>query len=173
MVEEGEGDEFPLNETLDMISNEEITTNVGNENDANHEACRARNRRRTARRRNVNERHRRLQWDLDAEFAAAGEQGFRTPVANIARVTAILEGSRDPVLQQALRLAQRAWLQLDRQNPSATVREEQVGKSHSQVNISRTLGGHPCQHPNRDNIRPQGSKATGGRPWPPPGGNPR
>jgi hypothetical protein len=34
--------------------------------------------------------------ELDAEFAAVSEQVFRTPVANIARVTAILERSNDP-----------------------------------------------------------------------------
>jgi hypothetical protein len=41
--------------------------------------------------------------ELDAEFAAVSERGFRTPVANITRVTAILERSNDPKLRQALR----------------------------------------------------------------------
>jgi hypothetical protein len=41
--------------------------------------------------------------ELDAEFAAVRERGFRTPVANIARVTAILERSNDPNVRQALR----------------------------------------------------------------------
>jgi hypothetical protein len=41
--------------------------------------------------------------ELDAEFAVMSEQGFRTPVANIARVTTILECSNDPNLCQALR----------------------------------------------------------------------
>jgi uncharacterized protein with gpF-like domain len=53
--------------------------------------------------------------ELDAEFAAVSERGFRTPVANIARVTAILERSNDPNLRQALRHAQRVWIQLDQQ----------------------------------------------------------
>jgi hypothetical protein len=48
--------------------------------------------------------------ELDAEFAAVSERGFRTPVANIARVTAILKRSNDPNLHQALRYAQRAWI---------------------------------------------------------------
>jgi hypothetical protein len=39
---------------------------------------------------------------LDPEFAAVSEQGFRTLVANIARVTAILERSNDPNVRQAL-----------------------------------------------------------------------
>jgi carbonic anhydrase len=38
-------------------------------------------------------------------------------VANIARVTAILECSNDPNLRKVLRYAQRAWIQLDQQNP--------------------------------------------------------
>jgi hypothetical protein len=42
---------------------------------------------------------------LDAEFAAVSERGFRTPVANIARVTAILERSNDPNVCQPLRYA--------------------------------------------------------------------
>jgi uncharacterized protein YecT (DUF1311 family) len=51
--------------------------------------------------------------ELDAEFAAVSERGFRTSVANIAKVMAILERSNDPNVRQALRYAQRAWIQLD------------------------------------------------------------
>jgi hypothetical protein len=40
--------------------------------------------------------------ELDPEFAAVSERGFRTLVANIARVTAILERSNDPNVSQAL-----------------------------------------------------------------------
>jgi hypothetical protein len=43
--------------------------------------------------------------ELDAEFTAVSERSFRTPVANIARVTAILERSNNPNLHQALRYA--------------------------------------------------------------------
>jgi uncharacterized protein YecT (DUF1311 family) len=50
-------------------------------------------------------------------------------VANITRVTAILERSNDPNVRQALRYAQRAWIQLDQQNPASTIREEHVGES--------------------------------------------
>jgi uncharacterized protein YecT (DUF1311 family) len=67
--------------------------------------------------------------ERDAEFAAISERGFRTSVANIARVTAILERSNDPNVRQALRYTQRAWIQLDQQNPASTVREERVGES--------------------------------------------
>jgi hypothetical protein len=59
------------------------------------------------------------------------EQGFKTPVANITRVIAILERSNDPNVRQALRYTRRAWIQLDQQNPVSTVREERVGESRS------------------------------------------
>jgi hypothetical protein len=49
-----------------------------------------------------------IHCELDTEFAAVSEWGFRTPVANIARVTAILEHSNDPNVRQAFRYAQRA-----------------------------------------------------------------
>jgi hypothetical protein len=107
MAEEGEDDGLSPNETLGMISEDESTANVGNENDTKREARRARNRARAARRRRVNERIRSMHSELDAEFAVVSERGFRTPVANIARVTAILERSNDPNLRQALRYAQK------------------------------------------------------------------
>jgi hypothetical protein len=91
MVEEGEDDgNLPIVE-LDVISEDEATANTGDENDADHEARRARNRARAVRRRRVNEHMRSMHRKLDAEFATVSERGFRTPVANIARVTAILE----------------------------------------------------------------------------------
>jgi hypothetical protein len=102
MAEEGEdGGDFPV-DNFDVISEDEITANVGDENDADREARRARNRARTIRRRRANERRRSMHRELDAEFAAVSERGFRTPVANIARVTAILERSHDPEVRQAL-----------------------------------------------------------------------
>jgi hypothetical protein len=133
MAEEGEDDgNLPIIE-LDVISEDEATANAGDENDADHVAWRARNRARAVRRRRVNERMRSMHCKLDAEFAAVSERGFRTPVANIARVIAILKHSNDPNLRQALRYAQRAWIQLDQQNPASTVREEHVGESRSQA----------------------------------------
>jgi hypothetical protein len=108
MAEEGEDDG-----DFDAVSEDEATANTGDENDANREARRARNRARTVRRRRVNERMRSMHRELDAEFAAVSERGFRTSVANIVRVTAILERSNDPNVRQALRYAQRAWIQLD------------------------------------------------------------
>jgi uncharacterized protein YecT (DUF1311 family) len=83
-----------------------------------------------------------MHHELDAEFTVVSERGFRTPMANIARVTAILERSNDPNLCQALRYAQRAWIQLDRQNPASAIGAEHMGESRSQAN-SQTAGGRP------------------------------
>jgi hypothetical protein len=110
MAEEGEDDgDLPIAE-FDDVSEDEVTANVGDENDADREAQRARNRARTIRRRRINERRRSMQRELDPEFAAVSERGFRTPVANITKVTAILERSNDPNGRQALLYAQRAWM---------------------------------------------------------------
>jgi hypothetical protein len=100
--------------------------------------------------------------ELDPEFAAVSERGFRTPVANIARVTAILERSNDLNVRQALLYMQRAWIQLDQQNPASTVREERVGESRSQAH-SRTAGGRPRPQPSHNNDNSHGSQAPGGR----------
>jgi hypothetical protein len=108
--------------------------------------------------------------ELDPEFAAVSERGFRTPVANIARVTAILERSHDPEVRQALLYAQRAWIQLDQHNPASIIREERVDESRSQAR-SRTAGGYPQHQISNDNAR--GSQAPGGRQQPPQGGHPR
>jgi hypothetical protein len=132
MVEEGEDDgDLPIVE-FEAVSEDEVTANTGDENDADREARRARNRARTIRRRRANERRRSMHRELDPEFAAVSERGFRTPVANIARVTAILERSIDPNVCQALLYAQRAWIQLDQHNPASTIRDERVGESRSQ-----------------------------------------
>jgi hypothetical protein len=114
--------------------------------------------------------------NLDAEFAAVGEQGFKIPITNIAGLTAILASSQDPAVQQALRLAQKAWLQLDCQNlaPSQPTNQEQVGESHSHPQASRTLKGHPRQHQRgneHNNDAQQGSRFTGERPQSPSRGN--
>jgi hypothetical protein len=108
MAEEGKEDgDLPINE-FDAVSEDEATANVGDENDADREARRTRNRARAARRRRVNECMRSMHREPDAEFAAISELGFRTPVANIARVTAILEHSNDPNMRQALHYAHKA-----------------------------------------------------------------
>jgi hypothetical protein len=171
MVEEGEDDgDLPIDE-FDVVSEDEAAANTGDKNDADHEARRTRNRARAARRRRVNERMRSMHRELDTEFAAISERGFRTPVATITRVTAILERSNDPNVRQALRYAQRAWIQLDQQNPASTLREERVGESRSQAH-SRTAGSHPRpQRSNNNNAR--GSQALGGRQQPPPRANPQ
>jgi hypothetical protein len=58
MAEEGEDDgDFPIIE-FNAVSEGEVTANTGDENDADREAWRARNRARTIRRRRVNERRR-------------------------------------------------------------------------------------------------------------------
>jgi uncharacterized protein YecT (DUF1311 family) len=155
---------------FDAISEDEATANAGGENDADREARRDRNRARAVWQRRVNERMRSMHCELDAEFAALSKRGFRTPMANIARVTAILERSNDPNLRQALRYAQRAWIQLDQQNPASIVREERVGESRSQAH-SRTAGGHPRPQRSNNNDNARGSQATGGMQQPPPGGN--
>jgi uncharacterized protein YecT (DUF1311 family) len=117
MAEEGEDDgDLPIVE-FDAVSEDEATANAGDENDADHEARMTRNRARTARRSKVNECMRSVHRELDAEFTAISERGFRTPVANIPRITAIHERSNDPNMRQALCYAQRAWIQLDQQNP--------------------------------------------------------
>jgi hypothetical protein len=131
MAEEGkDGGDLPI-VNFEAISEDEITANAGYENDAKREAQRARNRARTIRWRRANERRRSMHHELDPEFAAVSERGFRTPVANIARVTAILERSHDPEVRRALLFAQRAWIQLDQHNPASTIREEHVGESRS------------------------------------------
>jgi hypothetical protein len=170
MAEEGEDDgDLPII-NFEAISEDEITANAGDENDADREGRRARNRARTIRRRRANKRRRSMHCKLDPEFAAVSERGFRTPVANIARVTAILERSHDPEVRQALLYAQRAWIQLDQHNPASTIREERVGESRSQAH-SRTAGGRPRHQISNDNAR--GSQAPGGRQQPPQGGHPR
>jgi hypothetical protein len=75
-----------------------------------------------------------MHHELDTEFTAVGERGFRTPVADIARVTAILERSNDPNLCQALHYVQRAWIQLDQQNLASAIGEEHVAESNNQTN---------------------------------------
>jgi hypothetical protein len=131
MVEEGEHNgDFPIIE-FDVVSEDEVTANASDENDANREARRARYKARTIRRRRIEERRRSMHRELDPEFAAVIERGFKTPVDNIARVMAILERSNNPNVRQALLYAQRAWIQLDQQNPASTVREERVGESWS------------------------------------------
>jgi hypothetical protein len=172
MAEEGEDDgNLPIVE-LDVIFEDEAKANTGDENDADCEARRARNRACTVRRRMVNKRMRSMHCELDAEFATVSERGFRTPVANIGRVTAILERSNDPNLRQALCYAQRAWIQLDQQNPASTIREQRMGKSRSQAH-SQTAGGRPQPQRSNNNDNARGSQATGWRQQPPPGGNPR
>jgi hypothetical protein len=172
MAEEGEDDgDFPIIK-FDVVSEDEVTANTGNENDADREARKARNRARTIRWRGVNEHRRSMHRELDPEFTAVSERGFRTPAANIARVTAILERSNDPNVRQALVYAQRAWIQLDQQNPTSTVKEERVGESWSQAH-SQTAGGRPRPQPSHSNDNARGSQAPGGRQQPPLGGNPR
>jgi hypothetical protein len=171
MAKEVEDDgDLPIDE-FDAVSEDEATANTGDKNDTDREARRTRNRAHAACRRRINERMQSMHRELDAEFAAVSERGFRTSVANIARVTAILERSNDPNMRQALRYTQRAWIQLDQQNPVSTLREERVGESRSQAH-SRMAGSRPRpQRSNNDNDR--GSQAPGGRQQPPPGGNPR
>jgi hypothetical protein len=91
-------------------------------------------------------------------------------VANIARVTALLERSNDPIVLQALRHAQRAWIQLDQQAPASLVGDERVGDSRSQA-PSRSTGGRPRPQRSNNNDGAGGSQVTGGRQQPPPANN--
>jgi hypothetical protein len=133
MAEEGDDDALIPIGALDGISEDEDTADAVDKNDAERNARRARNRARAVRRRQANERIRSAQRELNVEFAAADERGFKTPVANIARVTVLLERSNDPNVRQALRYAQRAWIQLDQQAPAALVGDERVGDNRSQA----------------------------------------
>jgi hypothetical protein len=83
MAEEGEdGGDFPI-DNFEVISEDEVTANVGDENDADREARRARNRAGTIRRRRANERRRSMHRELDPEFAllANGVSGLRWPTS--------------------------------------------------------------------------------------------
>jgi hypothetical protein len=130
MAEEGEDDgDFPIID-FEAISETEITANTGDKNDADREARRARNRARTIQRRRANERRRSMHRELDPEFAAVSERGFKTPVANIARVTAILERSHDPDMRQALftrRGLGSIWISTTRGPPSGRSAWVRVG----------------------------------------------
>jgi hypothetical protein len=99
--------------------------------------------------------------ELDHEFAAVSEWGFKTPVANIGRVTAIQEQSNDPSVRQALLYMQRVWIQLDQQNPASTIREERMGESRSQAH-RRTAGGRPQHQPSHNDDNARGSQAPAG-----------
>jgi hypothetical protein len=73
MAEEGEDDGgFPIID-FEAVSEDEATGNTGDENDADREAWRARNRARTIRRRRVNEHRRSMHRELDPEFLAVSE----------------------------------------------------------------------------------------------------
>jgi hypothetical protein len=74
---------------------------------------------------------------LDAEFAVVSERRFRTPMANIARVTAILERSNDPNLRQALCYAQRAWIWLDRQTQRQPSEKNTWAKAAARLTVER------------------------------------
>jgi hypothetical protein len=170
MAEEGDDNTLIPIDALDWISEDEDTADAVDENDAERDARRARNRARAVRIMRANERIRSAQRELNAEFAATDERGFRTPVANIARVTALLERSNDPTVRQALRYAQRAWIQLDQQAPASVVGDERVGDSRSQA-PSRPTGNRPRPQRSNNNDGAGGSQVTGGRQQPPPVNN--
>jgi hypothetical protein len=172
MAEEGDDDALIPIGALDGISKDEDTADAVDENNAERDVRQARNRARAVRRRWANERIRSAQREHDAEFATTDERGFRTPVANIARVTALLERSNDPTVRQALRYAQRAWIQLDQQAPASLVGDERVGDSRSQA-PSRLTGDRPRPQRSNNNNGAGGSQVTGGRRQPPLANNPR
>jgi hypothetical protein len=77
MAEEGDDDALIPIGALDGISEDEDTADAVDENGAEHNTRRARNRAHAVRRRRANERIHSAQRELDAEFAAADERGFR------------------------------------------------------------------------------------------------
>jgi hypothetical protein len=137
MAEEGKDDgDLPIVD-FDAVSEHEATANAGDENAADREVWRTRNRARAGRRRRVNERMRSMYRELDAEFAVVSERGFRTLVANIARIMAILERSNDPTVHQALRYAQRTWIQLDQQNPALPSGRSAWAKAEAKLTVEQ------------------------------------
>ncbi|RLM69032.1 hypothetical protein C2845_PM17G10840 [Panicum miliaceum] len=160
MAEEDEVSSRHRNERPEQISTDENTADASNENDADRDARRLRNQKRATRRRRVTEHQQHIQCDLDTEFTTAREEGFNTPIANITGVTAMLAGNLDPAIQTAIRLVQRAWIQLNKQDPAPSVsRGRREGAGESQV--SKMPGGHPKQ-PAAPSHPPQGSRSVGG-----------
>lgn len=160
-------------ERVEQISGDELSADAPNETPEECEARQLRNRKRATRMRRANERRMQAQRNLDAEFAAAHDVGFSSPIANIAGITAVLAGHADPAVQTAFRMAQRAFLQMNQQNPLPSVQQPPEGRGDTEA--SKTSGGHPrprvaaSQQPRRDNQgnAPQGSRARG------PGGDPQ
>jgi hypothetical protein len=75
--------------------------------------------------------------ELDAEFTVMSERDFRTPVANIAWVTAILERSNDPNLHQALRYVQRAWTSSIDKTPHQPSERNTWAKAAARLTVER------------------------------------
>jgi hypothetical protein len=119
MAEEGEDDgDLPIVE-FEAVSEDEVIANAGDETDADREAQRARNRACTIRRRRVNERRRSMHRELDLEFAAVSERGFRTPVANIARPFSSTVMTRMCVKHFFMRRGPgSSWISITRRPPS-------------------------------------------------------
>lgn len=151
-------------EALDQISDDELSANAANESVEDREAHRLRNRKRANRRRDANKPRNRAHRNLDAQFAAAQDRGFNTPVANITGMTTLLTNNPDPAVQSAFCMAQRALLQIDAQNPLPSLsqgRREGGGESST----SRTPDGHPKQRAapsNQHPTRQQGQQASCG-----------
>jgi serine phosphatase RsbU (regulator of sigma subunit) len=103
MTEEGERNQY-TNELLEQIFEDQLTANAGVEDETQRVARRLKNQRRDKRRRNAADRQRRIQRNLTAEFAAAGEEGFHALIANIAFVATLLANTQDPTTQKALLL---------------------------------------------------------------------
>jgi hypothetical protein len=83
MVEEGDNDgDVPIGD-FEAVSEDEVTANTGDKNNADREARRARNRARSIWRRRANERRRSMHRKLDPKFAAIsdGVSGLRWPTS--------------------------------------------------------------------------------------------
>ncbi|RLM73386.1 transposase [Panicum miliaceum] len=120
----------------------DIGVEAANESAQDHEARRLHNRKRVKRRRDADDRRARIQRDLDAKFIAAQDIGFNTPAANIAGITVVLAGNPDPQVQTVVRIAQRALLQINQQNPMPSISRGR-GEGEGESQVSRTPRGHP------------------------------
>lgn len=152
------------NELPTEVSVDEETAEAGNEEEAQRTARRLRNQKREKHKRNAIERQDWLARNLDAQFAAAEEVGFRTPIANIATAAALLTNHEDPAIRRALRLSQRAWMQLDTQNPAPSIHRDGKQEINSHPQRSRTLGGRhqkPAGGDHDSNDAPQGDHSAG------------
>jgi len=94
------------NELLEDISADDLTANIGDDDDVQWDARREKNRQCEQRRTEARQCQQRAQRNLQAEFERATEQGFHTLVASIMHAARLLDHIQDPAVQQSVRLLQ-------------------------------------------------------------------